>query len=509
MRLFLSRDLIKARKLHGRMSFQGLPISVENRAGSRRYWYDPAADEHGSTKMKYPYGYVRGTLGLDGDAVDVFVGPDESSDRVFVITQMKRPSFKEVDEQKVMLGFNSAKEAKQAYLKHFNDPRFFGSMKELSVSEFKTALEQNKGKLIKHLYLSSPSARLEKSTNMQDDDDISKKFRSVAQQKYMYAAAERGEIPKEVVQEFSEKTKDFSKLPQRVKKAEEEEYDDSVDKGNYTKPELRERIKRRVMAGSDGGKPGQWSARKAQLVAQKYKAAGGGYKGKKSKAQSSLKKWTSEKWTTSDGKPAEKPDGTMRRYLPKKAWDKLSAEQKAATNKKKIEGSKEGKQFVANTKAAQKARKKETSKSVNQKDDNMKTVEKSCEHNKSVTCEQCNGTHSTTDILKGLTSRMLSMTKRAVERNTAPVKIDSEFSTQEITLFGPQVAQAMHVDRPFEPPPVPVVSVASPMQAASPLAPDFMSSCGGCGYVHKSISACPRCEAIKATNREATPIWRR
>ena len=49
----------------------------------------------------------------------------------------------------------------------------------------------------------------------------------------------------------------------------------------YTKPELRERIKDRVMAGSKGGKPGQWSARKAQLVASEYKEAGGGYKGGK------------------------------------------------------------------------------------------------------------------------------------------------------------------------------------------------------------------------------------
>jgi len=51
----------------------------------------------------------------------------------------------------------------------------------------------------------------------------------------------------------------------------------------YTKPELRESIKDRVMAGSSGGKPGQWSARKAQLVAQQYDKAGGGYKGGKGK----------------------------------------------------------------------------------------------------------------------------------------------------------------------------------------------------------------------------------
>ena len=48
--------------------------------------------------------------------------------------------------------------------------------------------------------------------------------------------------------------------------------------GNYTKPTLRKRLFGQVKAGSKGGKPGQWSARKAQLLAKLYKAAGGGYK---------------------------------------------------------------------------------------------------------------------------------------------------------------------------------------------------------------------------------------
>ena len=48
--------------------------------------------------------------------------------------------------------------------------------------------------------------------------------------------------------------------------------------GNYTKPGMRKRIFQRVKAGSKGGAPGQWSARKAQLVAVAYKKAGGGYK---------------------------------------------------------------------------------------------------------------------------------------------------------------------------------------------------------------------------------------
>ena len=48
--------------------------------------------------------------------------------------------------------------------------------------------------------------------------------------------------------------------------------------GNYTKPTLRKRLFNQIKAGSKGGRPGQWSARKAQLLARKYKAAGGGYK---------------------------------------------------------------------------------------------------------------------------------------------------------------------------------------------------------------------------------------
>jgi hypothetical protein len=70
------------------------------------------------------------------------------------------------------------------------------------------------------------------------------------------------------------------------------------DDSKYTKPALRERIKKRITAGSKGGKPGQWSARKAQMVASEYKKAGGGYKGGEGKKQKSLKKWGKEDWQT-------------------------------------------------------------------------------------------------------------------------------------------------------------------------------------------------------------------
>ena len=130
---------------------------------------------------------------------------------------------------------------------------------------------------------------------------------------------------------------------------------------NYTKPELRDKIKRDVTAGDKGGQPGQWSARKAQLVAHEYEAEGGGYKHARSESQQHLKQWGDEKWHTADGKKAIQ-GGTTHRYLPDKAWQQLSPEEQKATDKKKVRGSHQGKQFVPNTAEAKKARKRVTKK---------------------------------------------------------------------------------------------------------------------------------------------------
>lgn len=115
---------------------------------------------------------------------------------------------------------------------------------------------------------------------------------------------------------------------------------------SYTKPGLRESIKNRILAGSKGGRPGQWSARKAQLVAQAYKKAGGGYTGSKTRKQKSLSKWTKEEWGTRSGKPSTQGSkATGERYLPKKARQALSKKEYAATSAKKRRDTKAGRQF--------------------------------------------------------------------------------------------------------------------------------------------------------------------
>lgn len=124
----------------------------------------------------------------------------------------------------------------------------------------------------------------------------------------------------------------------------------------YSKPGLRKRIVAEVKASNKGGRPGQWSARKAQIAADRYEKAGGGYSGPKTTAQRSLSKWTKEEWGTKSGKPSiQGPKATGERYLPKKAIQSLSKAEYQATSERKREATKRGQQFVSNTPAAKAA----------------------------------------------------------------------------------------------------------------------------------------------------------
>jgi len=124
-------------KVVRKIKFQGLDISIEHDKGDLRHWTDDATGEKGSTKMNYPYGYICRTDGADGEQVDVYVGPNAKSEEVFVVHQMKKPNFKRYDEDKVMVGFESAREAKAAYLMSFSNPKFFGSMTSTDITSFK------------------------------------------------------------------------------------------------------------------------------------------------------------------------------------------------------------------------------------------------------------------------------------------------------------------------------------------------------------------------------------
>jgi hypothetical protein len=96
-------------------------------------------------------------------------------------------------------------------------------------------------------------------------------------------------------------------------------------------PQLWERVKRDLTRSDKGGRPDQWSARKAQLAVQEYKRRGGGYHGRKPN-ETSLEQWTKEDWGTESGRRSLK---TGERYLPKRAREALSDEEYRATSDKK------------------------------------------------------------------------------------------------------------------------------------------------------------------------------
>ena len=116
--------------------------------------------------------------------------------------------------------------------------------------------------------------------------------------------------------------------------------------GHANQP-LWDRIKNRVQQSSKGGLPGQWSARKAQILVKEYKEQGGKFTGSKD-PRNSLTKWTRENWRTKSGKPSLK---TGERYLPAKAIKSLTSAEYARTTRKKREGMRQGKQFVSQPKS--------------------------------------------------------------------------------------------------------------------------------------------------------------
>ncbi|MFC1459630.1 hypothetical protein ACETIH_23610 [Microvirga arabica] len=108
-----------------------------------------------------------------------------------------------------------------------------------------------------------------------------------------------------------------------------------------TNPKLWETVKAKVTKSAKGGKPGQWSARKAQMAAAEYKKEGGGYEGKKT-SDNHLQQWQDEDWGTKSGK---KSSDTGERYLPAKSRKALTDSEYKRSSDKKRADTRKGKQF--------------------------------------------------------------------------------------------------------------------------------------------------------------------
>jgi len=126
-----------------RYDFQGLPIAVENLAGSTRIWQSEDGKSIGSTRMLYDYGFIEGVTSGDGEELDCYVGDDSEATDVHIVHQLLAPDYKRHDEDKTMLGFSDAGAAKAAYLAHRNDgERAFGGMSTIPLDRFRAKLKR-------------------------------------------------------------------------------------------------------------------------------------------------------------------------------------------------------------------------------------------------------------------------------------------------------------------------------------------------------------------------------
>ncbi|TLP68252.1 hypothetical protein FEA48_30840 [Pseudomonas nitroreducens] len=123
----------------GHVRFQGLDISIENPRGSERSGTRPDGSEW-RHNMSDHYGYIRRTEGADGEQVDVYLGPDENSQRAFVVDQVNQQdgSF---DEHKVMLGYPDRVAAIKAYRSNFDAGWKVGPVTEMPMARFKEWLK--------------------------------------------------------------------------------------------------------------------------------------------------------------------------------------------------------------------------------------------------------------------------------------------------------------------------------------------------------------------------------
>jgi inorganic pyrophosphatase len=462
--------------------FQGLQISVENPAGSTREWYDEHADENGETKMLIPYGYIRGTMGLDGDAVDVFVGPDQTSEKVYVIQQLKKvgkDKFEGLDEQKVMLGFASSKAAKTAYLKHYNSPEFFGGMKQYPMDKFKEKLAETKGEVIKSKmseggYTTKEASRVASLLGA----DLTSLGISISE---FTAGLNEEREHKDVTKDQAEKTgkiaiahlkedpKYYSKLKTVMKALNARLSSDILVQGNTMLILSKSKAAQSFASSKEPAATGSDEKLAKSLRAEANAAL--------AKACKTLEAVAAE---DDDAEDIDKAENT--KYQSKKQIQAINYLVKEGKVKPGVKA-----KLDAGTSAE---RRKDLPRSKNKP---SKYAEKSME-----------------DVSKALTALAVSGLSRRARMDAAfnLGRSAGANSSQRIPTEYLEVPQGLGTQklRPaHEPPVVPVRHVDAP--SALVVAKSDYESCSAHGYLHKSDRACPMCE--KANFGEAGPRWKR
>lgn len=128
----------------GHIKVDGLDITIEQPKGSIRRGTD-ANGKQWESEMHNTYGYIRGTEGVDGDHIDIFLSDNPTEGKVFVVDQVNKDG--SFDEHKVMYGFSDMESARQAYLSNYEEGwQGLGNITEVSKEDFKAWIDSSKRK---------------------------------------------------------------------------------------------------------------------------------------------------------------------------------------------------------------------------------------------------------------------------------------------------------------------------------------------------------------------------
>lgn len=156
----------------GHIKINGFDVTIEQPAGSVRSGKDVNGKEW-SVTMSNTYGYIRGTEGVDGDHIDVFLGPDMNSDMVYVVDQVNTDG--SFDEHKVMMGFSSLEDARSAYLSNYEEGwQGLGNITGVALDDFKKWIDSSIRKT--KPFSEYKGIKREESDTSQDNDSDNKPY---------------------------------------------------------------------------------------------------------------------------------------------------------------------------------------------------------------------------------------------------------------------------------------------------------------------------------------------
>ena len=233
------------KKEHRRID--GYRISIENAKGSVRRGTDASGDSWEVT-MQNDYGYIRGTEGVDGDHIDVFLSDTPEVGDVFVVDQVKPDGT--FDEHKVMYGFGSEAEARQAYLSNYSPGwRGLGAITRVSKEEFKKWVNSSKRKT--KPFADYHTIKKEVLANSQGSVAENKNIRTESSEQSEPSEGSKagGEMPVTDVTDTNQQVKSVPKLYDRSIPTTREEQRNAITRIIDFAKKVKDRVERAVIGG--------------------------------------------------------------------------------------------------------------------------------------------------------------------------------------------------------------------------------------------------------------------